>query len=59
VYVRRDDDPRDYKVSFEKIRAVLGYRPALTVPGGIAEILIALDAGSFRDAFAARYRNVA
>jgi nucleoside-diphosphate-sugar epimerase len=59
VYVRRDEDPRDYKVSFEKIRTALGYEPALTVPGGIAEILIALDAGSFPDAFAARYRNVA
>jgi nucleoside-diphosphate-sugar epimerase len=59
VYVRRDEDPRDYKVSFEKIRTALGYEPALTVPAGIAEILIALDAGSFPDAFAARYRNIA
>ena len=26
-YVSRDEDPRDYKVSFEKIRAELGFEP--------------------------------
>jgi nucleoside-diphosphate-sugar epimerase len=57
-YVHRDEDPRDYKVSFEKIRAELGFQTSMTVPDGIAEILAALDAGEFGDPFDGRYRNI-
>src|SRR4051812_24731292 len=57
-YVRRDEDPRDYKVSFEKVHAKLGYSVTRTVPDGIAEVLGALDAGRFPDAFDRRYRNI-
>jgi nucleoside-diphosphate-sugar epimerase len=57
-YVHRDEDPRDYKVSFEKIRAVLGFETLMTVPDGIAEIAAALDAGQFGDPFDSRYRNI-
>jgi nucleoside-diphosphate-sugar epimerase len=57
-YVHRDEDPRDYKVSFEKIRAELGFETLMTVPDGIAEIIAALEAGSFGDPFDGRYRNV-
>jgi nucleoside-diphosphate-sugar epimerase len=57
-YVRRDEDPRDYKVSFDKIRAELGFETLMTVPDGIAEILAGLDAGAFGDPFDPRYRNV-
>ncbi len=47
-YVKRDEDPRDYKVSFDKIRAELGFETLMTVPDGIAEIITALDAESVR-----------
>jgi nucleoside-diphosphate-sugar epimerase len=57
-FVRRDEDPRDYKVSFEKIRSSLGYGVTMTVPEGIAELIAALDAGRFPDSDDARYRNV-
>ncbi len=57
-YVHRDEDPRDYKVSFEKIRGELGFQTLMTVPDGIAEILAALDAGGFGDPFDGRYRNI-
>jgi nucleoside-diphosphate-sugar epimerase len=57
-YVHRDEDPRDYKVSFEKIRAALGFETLMTVPEGIAEIIAALDAGQFGDPFDGRYRNI-
>jgi nucleoside-diphosphate-sugar epimerase len=56
-YVHRDEDPRDYKVSFEKIRAELGFQTTMTVPDGIAEIAAALDAKRFGDPFDPRYRN--
>jgi nucleoside-diphosphate-sugar epimerase len=57
-YVKRDEDPRDYKVSFEKIRAELGFETLMTVPDGIAEIVAALDAESFGDPFDPRYKNI-
>ncbi len=57
-YVHRDEDPRDYKVSFDKIRSQLGFETLMTVPDGIAEVLDALDAGAFGDPFDGRYRNI-
>jgi len=57
-YVRRDEDPRDYKVSFDKVREVLGYETLMTVPDGIAEVAAALSAGSFEDPFGRSYRNI-
>jgi nucleoside-diphosphate-sugar epimerase len=57
-YVHRDEDPRDYKVSFNKIRAGLGFETLMTVPDGIAEIIGALDKEEFGDPFDGRYRNI-
>jgi nucleoside-diphosphate-sugar epimerase len=57
-YVHREEDPRDYKVSFDKIRSELGFQTLMTVPDGIAEIIRALDSGAFGDPFDGRYRNV-
>jgi len=56
-YVHRDEDPRDYKVSFEKISKQLGYKVATTVPKGIAELIDGLNAGDFPEPFDVRYRN--
>jgi nucleoside-diphosphate-sugar epimerase len=58
AYVHRDEDPRDYKVSFDKIREQLAFETLMTVPDGIAEILVGLDAQAFGDPFDPRYRNV-
>jgi nucleoside-diphosphate-sugar epimerase len=57
-YVPRDEDPRDYKVSFERIRDVLGFGPETTVADGIVETVSALSRGEFEDPFASLYRNV-
>ncbi len=57
-YVKRDEDPRDYKVSFDKIREVLGFETTLTVPDGIGEIAQALDEDRWPDPWGARYRNI-
>ena len=57
-YVKRDEDPRDYKVSFDKIREVLGFETQKTVPDGIAEIVQALDEDRWPDPWGPRYRNI-
>jgi nucleoside-diphosphate-sugar epimerase len=58
TYVRRDEDPRDYKVSFEKVRSQLGFEPEMRVPDGIAEVVDALERRAFGDPFDARYSNI-
>jgi nucleoside-diphosphate-sugar epimerase len=58
AYVHRDEDPRDYKVSFEKIRAQLGFEPRHRVPDGIDEIVGALEEKRFGDPFDRRYSNI-
>jgi nucleoside-diphosphate-sugar epimerase len=57
-YVQRSEDPRDYKVSFDKIRAELGFETLMTVPDGIGEIIAALNEEQFGDPFEGRYRNI-
>jgi nucleoside-diphosphate-sugar epimerase len=58
TFVRRDEDPRDYKVSFDKIRERLGFETLMTVPDGIAEVIAALAAGDLPEPFERRYRNI-
>ena len=57
-YVHRDEDPRDYKVSFEKVRERLGFEPLRRVPDGIAEISDALERRAFGDPFDGRHSNI-
>ena len=56
-YVHRDEDPRDYKVSFAKIRERLGFVPEMRVPDGVREIAKGLDAEAFGDPFDGKHRN--
>jgi len=58
VFVRRDEDPRDYKVSFDKVKATLGFEPARRVPDGIDEIVVALEEERFGDPFDGCYSNI-
>jgi nucleoside-diphosphate-sugar epimerase len=57
-FVERVEDPRDYKVSFEKVRDALGYEPRMRVADGVREVIQALEDGAFGDAWAADYRNI-
>ncbi len=56
-FVERREDPRSYRVSFEKIERVLGYRAAWTVEDGIRELVPALRSGVFPNPDDPRYRN--
>jgi nucleoside-diphosphate-sugar epimerase len=57
-FVHRSEDPRDYKVSFDRIAQVLGFRTAMTVADGVAEIMGALDARRFADPFGPGHTNI-
>lgn len=56
-YVKKDEDPRDYKVDFTKIKDVLGFSVTRKVPDGITEIIDALSNNTFRDPYDNRYKN--
>lgn len=57
-YVQRTEDPRDYRVNFDKIRRELGFRITRRVPDGIAEVLRLLRSGLLSDPDAPQYANV-
>src|SRR3954449_9274873 len=57
-FVKRQEDPRDYKVDFAKVHRVLGYEITRRVPDGIAEVMQGLDEDRFPDPFGPPYRNI-
>jgi nucleoside-diphosphate-sugar epimerase len=54
--VERDEDPRDYRVSFDRIRT-LGFAPHLRLADGIREIAQAVGDRLIADPYAQKYRN--
>ena len=52
-------DPRNYKVSFEKIRSHLGFTAELTIADGIRELAQHLDSGQYLDFRDPIYSNLA
>jgi nucleoside-diphosphate-sugar epimerase len=58
-YVPRDEDPRDYRVSFEKIQRKLDFAVTMTVSDGVGEILGALSSGTISDPYASAHTNLA
>jgi nucleoside-diphosphate-sugar epimerase len=55
-YVERAEDPRDYRVSFQRI-AALGFTPRMRLRDGIREVADAIVSGLITEPYAARYRN--
>lgn len=58
TYVAKDDDPRDYRVNFDKIKNTLGFKITKTVPEGIEEIYNLVRSGVITDTFEQKYRNI-
>lgn len=56
-FVKRDNDPRDYRVRFGKIEDQLGFRPSLTVPRGLDEVIAAIRTGVIADFTSKEFRN--
>jgi nucleoside-diphosphate-sugar epimerase len=57
-YVRRLEDPRDYRVDFSKIRNELGFEISKKVPDGIREIYRAVKDGIISDPYSKAYQNI-
>jgi nucleoside-diphosphate-sugar epimerase len=57
-YVQKNEDPRDYRVSFEKIKSRLGFTISKTVPEGIREVRDIVALGVIPNPEAQRYYNI-
>lgn len=57
-YVDSAEDPRDYRVNFDKIKNELGYTITKTVPDGVREMYTLLKTGIVTDPFAEKFRNI-
>jgi nucleoside-diphosphate-sugar epimerase len=57
-YVELNEDPRDYRVNFDKIKNELGYTITKKVPDGVKEIYTLLKTGIVTDSFAQKFRNI-
>ena len=56
-YIQRDEDPRDYRVSFEKIKNEIGFSTKRKVPDGINEIKQLIENRVFLNSDDIKYRN--
>ncbi len=57
-YVKKDEDPRDYRVNFDKIKNRLGYSITMRVPDGIAQVIKIIKEGFLNNPDEAKYKNV-
>ncbi len=57
-YVDSAEDPRDYRVNFEKIKNELGFTITKKVPHGIKEIYTLVKTGIISDPFGQKFRNI-
>lgn len=58
IYVDSSEDPRDYRVNFDKIKNQLGFTITKKVPDGVKEIYTLLKTGIVTDSFAQKFRNI-
>ena len=58
IYVERSEDPRDYRVNFDKIESELGFTITKKVPDGIREIKNIMESGLIEDSFSQKFRNI-
>jgi nucleoside-diphosphate-sugar epimerase len=57
-YVSKNEDPRDYRVSFEKINTQLGFTITKKVPDGIRQIIQTVQDGFILNPDDPKYKNV-
>lgn len=56
-FIHREEDPRDYRVDFTRIRSTLGFQITRTIQDGVREVRDAVRQGVFPEPDGPLYRN--
>ena len=54
-YVENGNDPRNYRVTFKKVKNILGFEPKYTLKDGVDELVDALEIGLYKGAREKRF----
>ncbi|MDA7704753.1 NAD(P)-dependent oxidoreductase [Candidatus Pelagibacter sp.] len=57
-YIKKNDDPRDYRVNCDKIKNELGFKISMTVPDGIVEIKHLIENQLIKNPEDQKYYNI-
>ena len=57
-FVDKTEDPRDYRVNFDKIKNELGFKITKTISQGIMEVYTLVRSGVITDLYSQKYRNI-
>ncbi len=57
-YIKKDEDPRDYKVDFSKIKRELNFKITKKVPDGVFEISQLIRKNILLDPYSSKYSNI-
>ena len=57
-YVQKDEDPRDYRVSFDKIKNKLGFKISKRIPDGIFEVKSLIENRVLLNPDDSKYKNI-
>ncbi len=57
-YVQKNEDPRDYRVNFDKIKNELGFAVTIKVPKGITQLKQVVQEGFFDNVDDGKYKNI-
>ena len=57
-YIKKNDDPRDYRVNCDKIKNELGFKISMTVPDGIKEIKHLIENQLIKNPEDQKYYNI-
>ncbi|MBI1931120.1 MAG: NAD(P)-dependent oxidoreductase [Ignavibacteriales bacterium] len=58
TYIKKNEDPRDYRVDFSKIKNVLNFEISKKVPDGLKEINKILEDGLLSDPYSEKFKNI-
>ncbi len=57
IFIQKNEDPRNYRVNFDKIKQVLNFNSSKCVPEGIQEVLSCIKTGAISDPENSLYNN--
>lgn len=57
-YISKDEDPRDYRVNFNRIKTKLDFKISKTVADGIKEFIELIKSGTIKDPDSTIYKNI-